>query len=140
MCREKNAYVLGRILGGRFSVVNQVTIDYILGKPPTGKKKEEKDQSSAIKSSGCCPSKKYVDDFCLCVPRPTLHPDPDVIVLCFSAVDSSSIQELETEIWPEITQKFDNVPIILVATKCDARQEDEEQFWPIDGNLLHKSK
>ena len=49
--------------------------------------------------------------------------------------------ELETQIWPEISEKFPYVPIILVATKCDARGvEDEEEFWQIEGDSPNKSE
>ena len=77
------------------------------------------------------------------IPRPYTHPEPDVIVLCYSATDLTSFNEVETIIWPELRDKFPYVPIILVATKCDAREKDPaiEEFWHMDsGDSPNKSE
>ena len=63
-------------------------------------------------------------DLLFSIPRPYTHPEPDIIVLCYSATDLTSFNEVETIIWPELRDKFPYVPIILVATKCDA------MYWP----------
>lgn len=68
-----------------------------------------------------------------------------MIVLCFSSVDPSSYCELESVIWPDLNQRFPGVPLILVATKCDARADEkdvgEEGIWQIDtGDSPPKSK
>ena len=48
-------------------------------------------------------------------------------------MDLTSFDEAETIIWPEIRDKFPNVPIILVATKCDAREKDPmDEIWQMD--------
>ncbi len=56
--------------------------------------------------------------------RPFLAPRPDVIVLAFSSMDVDSFVECEKEIWPELCERFPlTPPIILVATKCDLKDE-----------------
>ena len=40
--------------------------------------------------------------------------------------------EAEAVIWPDLNHRFPGVPIILVATKCDLRYEEDEQLWQID--------
>lgn len=59
-------------------------------------------------------------------------------MLCYSSVDFNSLTELETVIWPDLSEKFPDVPVILVATKCDARdvssanEDDHEEIWQIE--------
>ena len=77
------------------------------------------------------------------IPRPYTHPEPDVIVLWYFATDLTSFNKVETIIWPELWDKFPYVPIILVATKCDAREKDPaiEEFWHMDsGDSPNKSE
>ena len=62
--------------------------------------------------------------------RPYLWPEPDVIVLCYSSIDTNSLNEVETVIWPELNERYPNIPIILVATKCDARPDEE--LWSME--------
>ena len=90
---------------------------------------------------------KAVEHFCdlpfFYFKRPYTHPEPDIIVLCYSATDLTSFNEVETIIWPELRDKFPYVPIILVATKCDAREKDPaiEEFWHMDsGDSPNKSE
>jgi len=35
--------------------------------------------------------------------------------------------EAETLIWPEMSEKFPLVPMILVALKCDVREDNHEE-------------
>ena len=53
-----------------------------------------------------------------------------MIVLCYSSIDTNSFHEAETVIWPELNERYPDVPIILVATKCDARPDEE--LWSMD--------
>jgi len=133
---ERNSSSVG------YSTVNGITTPnykakVAMGKPPTGKKKFEEKVSSTILTSSSSASNKeqQLDEMTLCLTtRPYTHPEPDVIVLCYSATDLTSFNEVETIIWPELRDKFPYVPIILVATKCDAREKDPaiEEFWHMD--------
>ena len=62
--------------------------------------------------------------------RPFIWPEPDVIVLCYSSIDTDSFHEAETVIWPDLNERYPDIPIILVATKCDARPDEE--LWSMD--------
>lgn len=117
------------------------------GKPPTGKpraaaahpgeagnrKWDETKNSADVETSKnkldngdcCCDG-----DFTRCDARPWLCPDPHVIVLSYSVVDLSSFLEAETTIWPELSEKFPNTPVILVANKCDIK--DAHEFSTMD--------
>ena len=53
-----------------------------------------------------------------------------MIVLCYSSIDTNSLNEVETVIWPELNERYPNIPIILVATKCDARPDEE--LWSME--------
>ena len=48
-------------------------------------------------------------------------PEPHVIVVCYSSIDTTSFIEVGTDIIPELNQRFPNVPRILVATKEDLK-------------------
>jgi len=47
----------------------------------------------------------------------------DVILLCFSLVDRESLLNVTKKWYPEIRQYFNSVPILLIGTKCDLKQE-----------------
>ncbi|XP_063062513.1 rho-related GTP-binding protein RhoA-B-like [Engraulis encrasicolus] len=56
--------------------------------------------------------------------RPLSYPDTDVILICF-AVDSPDCFEQVPDRWvPEVKHFCPNVPIILVATKIDLRNDE----------------
>lgn len=57
--------------------------------------------------------------------RPLTYPNTDVIILCFSVVQQSSFDNIETRWMKEIkgSAVLRNKPIILVGTKVDARGE-----------------
>ena len=62
-------------------------------------------------------------------------PEPDVLVLCYSAVDMASYIEVESEIVPEITKRFPSIPVILVATKDDIKTNFTHQTSAGDGSV-----
>ncbi len=126
-----------------YATVNGVTVpNYhknLQGKPPTGKKATS--QATSEKSN----FKKQINEEIVCMPRPDFWPEPDIIVLCYSSVDIHSIKQIEAEIWPELAEKYPGIPVILVATKCDAREDTDqyntEEFWQIDeDSAASKSK
>ena len=57
-------------------------------------------------------------------PSRILHyPHADVVMICFSVVSPSSFESVETKWRPEIERLCPNVPIVLVGTKVDLREE-----------------
>jgi len=48
-------------------------------------------------------------------------PEPHLLVVCYSAVDFESFREVEDTVVPEVTEAFPSAPLILVATKCDLK-------------------
>jgi len=55
--------------------------------------------------------------------RPLSYPDTDVILMCFSAGSPDSFFNVYNKWLPEIRHFCSNVPIILVCTKVDLRNE-----------------
>jgi hypothetical protein len=99
------------------------------GKPPTGRSKSQKDKNQELLPGPPAGDQQNL----LVAPRPWLCPDPDIIVLCYSVNDIKSMKEAENVIWPDLRSKFEGVPILLVATKCDLR-DYEEDFWSMEEN------
>ena len=64
-------------------------------------------------------------------------PEPDVLVLCYSAIDMASYIEVESEIVPEVMKRFPRIPMILVATKDDMKTNFAHPTFTADG-LVHK--
>jgi len=58
--------------------------------------------------------------------RPCLSPRPSVIMLCFARGDVDTFVEAETVIFPELTERYPHVPVILCATKCDDENNGDE--------------
>ncbi|XP_071112644.1 ras-like GTP-binding protein rhoA [Haliotis cracherodii] len=57
--------------------------------------------------------------------RPICYPDSDVILVCFSVDNPDSLQNVEHTWVPEVRDFCGNVPIILVGTKSDLREDYE---------------
>nr|AAU06193.1 GTPase [Dactylellina haptotyla] len=59
--------------------------------------------------------------------RPLSYPQTDVFLICFSLVSPPSFENVKTKWFPEISHHAPNVPIILVGTKLDLRDDPKIQ-------------
>nr|AAC37391.1 Rac1A protein [Dictyostelium discoideum]prf//2004273A Rac1A protein [Dictyostelium discoideum] len=59
--------------------------------------------------------------------RPLSYPQTDVFLICFSIISPSSFENVNGKWHPEICHHAPNVPIILVGTKLDMREDKETQ-------------
>merc|ERR1719273_65975 len=59
--------------------------------------------------------------------RPLSYPQTNVFLVCFAVIASSSLNNVKMKWIPEITQHAPDVPIILVGTKSDLRNDQEMQ-------------
>lgn len=57
--------------------------------------------------------------------RPLSYPQTDIFIICFSLVSPPSFENVRTKWWPEISHHAPNVPLILVGTKLDLREDPE---------------
>ncbi|CAO3647284.1 unnamed protein product [Mucor hiemalis] len=57
--------------------------------------------------------------------RPLSYPQTDVFIVCFSLVSPPSFENVKTKWFPEINHHAPNIPIILVGTKLDLRENPE---------------
>jgi Ras-related C3 botulinum toxin substrate 1 len=57
--------------------------------------------------------------------RPLSYPQTDVFLVCFSIISPSSFENVTAKWYPEISHHCPNVPIILVGTKLDLRDDKE---------------
>jgi len=55
--------------------------------------------------------------------RPLSYPQTDVFLCAFSVVSSSSFEKVLSKWYPEVSHHCPNVPIILVGTKVDLRED-----------------
>ena len=55
--------------------------------------------------------------------RPLSYPDANVFIICFSLIDPDSFFNVKSKWYPEILHYCSNVPIILVGTKSDLRND-----------------
>ncbi|KAI1295663.1 Rho-related GTP-binding protein RhoU [Halotydeus destructor] len=55
--------------------------------------------------------------------RPLCYPNTDVFLICFSVVVPASYQNIAEKWLPEIRKHSANVPLVLVGTQCDLRQD-----------------
>lgn len=59
--------------------------------------------------------------------RPLSYPQTDVFLVCFSVVSNPSFKNVKLKWIPEINHHAPGVPIILVGTKADLRNDAETQ-------------
>eukprot|EP00494_Astrolonche_serrata_P025313 UN25574 len=57
--------------------------------------------------------------------RPLSYPQTDVFLVCFSVISDPSFNNVKQKWIPEITHHAPGVPIILVGTKSDLRNDQE---------------
>lgn len=57
--------------------------------------------------------------------RPLSYPQTDVFLICFSLISPPSYDNVKAKWWPEIQHHAPNVPIVLVGTKLDMRDNEE---------------
>ncbi|MCJ1260827.1 Rho GTPase protein rac1 [Lobaria immixta] len=57
--------------------------------------------------------------------RPLSYPQTDVFLICFSIVSPPSFDNVKAKWFPEIEHHAPNVPIILVGTKLDLREDKD---------------
>uniref|UniRef100_A0A8D8M0G1 Ras-related protein Rac1 n=1 Tax=Cacopsylla melanoneura TaxID=428564 RepID=A0A8D8M0G1_9HEMI len=58
--------------------------------------------------------------------RPLSYPQSDLILICFSVVDPNSFKNVRNKWYPEVSHFCPDVPFILVGTKIDLREDQEE--------------
>ncbi|XP_078489007.1 rac5 protein isoform X2 [Ciona intestinalis] len=57
--------------------------------------------------------------------RPLSYPQSDVFVMCFSLVNPTSYENIAEKWYPEIHEHCPDIPIVLVGTKLDLREDPE---------------
>ncbi|XP_014254356.1 ras-like GTP-binding protein RhoL [Cimex lectularius] len=70
--------------------------------------------------------------------RPLTYPNTDCFLLCFSVGTRASYDNIYSKWYPELKQFCPNVPIIIVATKIDLRETNEDALMPADGKKMKK--
>jgi Ras-related C3 botulinum toxin substrate 1 len=55
--------------------------------------------------------------------RPLSYPGTNVFLICFSVVNPASYENVKTKWYPEVSHHCQNVPLILVGTKADLRDD-----------------
>ena len=55
--------------------------------------------------------------------RPLSYPGTDVLIICFSITSIRSFENVKAKWYPEIKRHCPNVPILLVGTKIDLRED-----------------
>ncbi|XP_063932747.1 ras-like GTP-binding protein RHO [Zophobas morio] len=58
--------------------------------------------------------------------RPIQYPETDVVLICFSVAWRDSLENVPVRWWPEVKHFCPNVPILLIGTKSDLREDKEE--------------
>ncbi|KAK3906595.1 GTPase rac-like protein [Staphylotrichum tortipilum] len=67
--------------------------------------------------------------------RPLSYPQTDVFLICFSLISPPSFDNVLAKWYPEISHHAPGVPIILVGTKLDKR-DDQETIDKLAGNRM----
>uniref|UniRef100_A0A7S1KNB2 Uncharacterized protein n=1 Tax=Percolomonas cosmopolitus TaxID=63605 RepID=A0A7S1KNB2_9EUKA len=57
--------------------------------------------------------------------RPLSYPETQVFLICFSLISPTSLHNVKKKWYPEIQEHAPGVPIILVGTKLDLREDPE---------------
>ncbi|AEO65151.1 e940a819-5b53-4b63-816e-099e50ff3eb9 [Thermothielavioides terrestris] len=57
--------------------------------------------------------------------RPLSYPQTDVFLICFSLISPPSFDNVKAKWYPEIEHHAPNIPIVLVGTKLDKRDDPE---------------
>lgn len=57
--------------------------------------------------------------------RPLSYPQTDVFLVAFNLISRASFDNVKQKWWPELKQYCPDVPIILVGTKLDLRDDEE---------------
>nr|CAD7394786.1 unnamed protein product [Timema cristinae] len=68
--------------------------------------------------------------------RPLSYPNTDCFLLCYSVSGRSSFENILSKWCPEIRHHCPNVPIVLVATKTDLREEDPDCVSAAEGRKM----
>eukprot|EP00823_Brevimastigomonas_motovehiculus_P005126 TRINITY_DN35_c0_g1_i1.p1 TRINITY_DN35_c0_g1~~TRINITY_DN35_c0_g1_i1.p1 ORF type:complete len:193 (+),score=39.33 TRINITY_DN35_c0_g1_i1:154-732(+) len=59
--------------------------------------------------------------------RPLSYPQTDVFLICFSIISPQSFENVKSKWYPEVHQHCPGVPIVLVGTKSDLRNDSNMQ-------------
>jgi Ras-related C3 botulinum toxin substrate 1 len=68
--------------------------------------------------------------------RPLSYPQTDVFLVCYSIISPHSFDNVKSKWWPEIQHHAPGVPIILVGTKSDLRN-DSATIQQLAAKQLH---
>ncbi|XP_063224549.1 ras-like GTP-binding protein RhoL isoform X2 [Bacillus rossius redtenbacheri] len=68
--------------------------------------------------------------------RPLSYPNTDCFLLCFSVSGRSSFENIASKWYPEIRHHCPSIPIVLVATKTDLREEDDDCVSTSEGRKM----
>lgn len=70
--------------------------------------------------------------------RPLAYPNSDVFLACFSLISESSFKSIANYWIPEIRQYCPEIPVILVGTKCDERNEKVDERKECSGTIIQR--
>jgi Ras-related C3 botulinum toxin substrate 1 len=68
--------------------------------------------------------------------RPLSYPQTDVFLIAFSIISPHSFDNIKSKWWPEIQHHAPGVPILLVGTKADLRN-DQSMISQLQAKGLH---
>jgi Ras-related C3 botulinum toxin substrate 1 len=68
--------------------------------------------------------------------RPLSYPQTDVFLIAFSIISPHSFENIKSKWWPEIQHHAPGVPILLVGTKADLRN-DQSMISQLQAKGLH---